>query len=1161
MKVSGFKSFVDPTPVTVPSNLVAIVGPNGCGKSNVIDAVRWVMGESSARLLRGDQMADVIFNGSTTRKPVGKASVELVFHNDDGRVPESYANFSEIGIRRTLTRDGKSEYFINNTRARRKDIQDIFRGTGLGPRSYSIIEQGMVSRIIESKPEDLRAFVEEAAGISKYKDRRRETENRIRHTRENLDRVADIIRELDQQLRRLQRQSQAARRYKALKEEEHVVAGQLLLMRRRALERAVGEQERMLAAIENRLQKAIADQRHAEGRIESLRAEAGERQEAFNRVQARYYEIGSRISALEQRIEHERAARRRQQDDLEQLNRNLEQIDEERGSDGRLLDEVREKLGELQRRRDAAVRALEESTAALGERESEFARFQQEWDRFHSEAAAPERELEVQKSVIDQQEDQHAALRVRLERLERESAELAIRIEDAEPTTLREEVARHHRVVEETAAGVRESEEAIARIRTELEASLEEHGELGRERHSGAARLNSLREIQAAALGGDDEDFRAWLDGHGLDGAPQLVSLVRVAPGWQQAADAVLAPFLGAIVSSRSAGDLDLSNATASDLSLIDRSTGSVEDDPGMLAHHVSCPDADVSRLVGRVRVADSVEDALALRPGLAPGQVAVTRDGILVGPNWVRLPGSKSRDLGLIAREEEIRAIETRLGVLDGKLAQVSRRIGELRDRLRATETERNRRSQVLSHSNREHADLQNRLGQQEAHFAQLCQRRERFASEHAEIVEQIARCEERLAAARGRLDEAQRRVALNEQERGHWRERRERLAAELDEARQHHQRDRDARHEAETGWQIESSRARSLEEALRRLDARREELVDRTARLNQALDEIGNPEASLKDDLSRLLGEREAVEGELNVSRQEGERVDLAIREGQQELTRIERVVDEERERLGQQKLEAREIELKLESVAEQLEAGRHDAERLAAELPEDATEEAWRQRLEDIDARINRIGPVNLVAIDEFEEQSQRKTYLDAQHADLVSALETLEGVIRKIDRETRTRFKETFDKLNQGFQEFFPQLFGGGSATLELTENDFLTAGVTVMARPPGKRNSTIHLLSGGEKALTAVSLLFSLFQLNPAPFCLLDEVDAPLDDANVERYCATLKSLSEKTQLLVITHNKITMEAADVLIGVTMSEPGVSRIVAVDVEQAVEMAAS
>ena len=1161
MKVSGFKSFVDPTPITVPSNLVGIVGPNGCGKSNVIDAVRWVMGESSAKTLRGDQMADVIFNGSTSRKPVGKASVELTFHNDDGKVPESYANFSEIAIRRTLTRDGKSEYFINNTKARRKDIQDIFRGTGLGPRSYSIIEQGMISRIIESKPEDLRSFVEEAAGISKYKDRRRETENRIRHTRENLDRVVDIIRELDTQLRRLQRQSQAARRYKALKEEEHRVQGELLLMRRRRLSDQVQAEQRRIADMENQLQKAIAEQRHVEQEIETLRVQGAECREQFNAIQARYYDVGSRISSLEQRIEHERESRRRREQDLEKLSLSLSQIDEERDNDARALEAVRARLAELEARRDETGRELEAAAGAMRERESAFAAFQQEWDSFNTGALGPQRELEVQKSVISEQGSQVESMERRRERMDGERDDLLARLREAEPASLREEVHRHQAVVEQTAEGLKQTEVAIVDLRATLETALEEHASLSRERHSDAARLHSLREIQAAALGEDDEDFREWVRSHALEDAPQLVSTIRVAEPWQRAADAVLGPFLTAIVSPRSAASLDLSNPGATDLMLVDDAPGDPVSDNGLLARHVHSPRADITSLTGHVRVAETVEEALSQRSTLAPGQVMVTKDGTLVGPNWLRLPGAQAGKLGLLAREEEIRTLDTGIAELDERLGALGTRIETLRSDLKHQETERNTRSQALTRCNREHADLQNRLGQREAQHAQLRQRLERFDGDREELLEQIAQSRTRIEEAGRKKADAEAEVARYEAERDEWRQRRERLSAELDAARERHQRGRDARYEADTEWQIESSRQRSLEEGLRRLQTRRDEMIGQTTALSEALSGEGDPELALNAELQGLLADRERIENELNVSRQESERVDLSIRENQAKVGRIEREVEQAREQHGQLKLTGRETELRLQTVGEQIEAGKHDLDGLAAGLPEEASEADWRSRLEHIDGKINRIGPVNLVAIEEFEEQTERKTYLDAQHADLVSALETLEGVIRKIDRETRLRFKDTFDKLNEGFQSFFPQLFGGGSASLELTENDFLTAGVTVMARPPGKRNSTIHLLSGGEKALTAVSLLFSLFQLNPAPFCLLDEVDAPLDDANVERYCRTLKSLSEKTQLLVITHNKITMEAADILVGVTMSEPGVSRMVAVDVSQAVQMAAN
>ncbi len=1162
LKVAGFKSFVDPTPITVPADLVGIVGPNGCGKSNVIDAVRWVMGESSAKTLRGDQMADVIFNGSSSRKPVGKASVELLFHNDGGKIPESYANFSEIGIKRTLTREGKSEYFVNNTRARRRDIQDIFRGTGLGPRSYSIIEQGMVSRIVESKPEDLRSFVEEAAGISKYKDRRRETENRIRHTRENLERVVDIIRELELQLRRLQRQSQAARRYNTLKTEENIVQGQLYLMRHGTLQTLGDEQTRRLAELENILQKTIAEQREIEHRIENLRVESTERREDFGQIQARYYQAGAEISALEQKIAHEQDTRRQREEDLDKLKLSLGQLEQERSLDRENSTRLQARLTNLQQQREQAGQALAQSAAVLESAEQDFALFQEQWEQFNTSALAPQRQLEVQKSVIVEQRNQYAALEQRQTRLESECEALLLQISQAEPASLRTEVSQHQKVVEQTAATLAVTEEQIVDTRQTLELLLEENSQLGRERHSDAARLHSLKEIQAAALGEDDEEFQSWISSHGLDKAEQLVSTISVVDGWERAADALLGPFLTAIVSPSSIPGLSLENTTATDLSLIEASgPGASKKDSTHLAFYMESSGADLDRLIGDVLVAENVESAFEHRLTLKDGQIVVTRDGVLMGPNWIRLPGSQSKNLGMLAREEEIRSLSVRVVDLDGKILLKQQEIETNRAKLRDQETLRNQNSQTLTRVNREHADMQNRLGQREARFSQLNSRLDHLKKDREELEVQIGKCESRIESADQLRTDAEQAVALFEQEKQEWIQRKRNRTEDLEHRRAHHQQCRDAKYGVDTEWQLESSSLKSLEETLRRLEIRRDEMVSQSSELNDVLRDSGTSEQPLQESLGVLLQGRETIENELNISRQESERVDLGIQENQQQLNRVERDVDLHREQLGQQKLTNQETALRMQNLLEQIEAGKYDLEKLVEDLPESANELEWREKLELIGNKIGRIGPVNLVAIEEFEEQSERKLYLDKQNEDLTSALETLEAVIRKIDRETRVRFKETFDKLNEGFQVFFPQLFGGGTAVLELTDNDYLTTGVTVMARPPGKRNSTIHLLSGGEKALTAVSLLFSLFQLNPAPFCLLDEVDAPLDDANVERYCKTLKTLSRQTQLLVITHNKITMEAADILVGVTMSEPGVSRLVSVDIAEAVEMAAS
>ncbi|MFT5114868.1 MAG: chromosome segregation protein [Parasphingorhabdus sp.] len=1161
LKVAGFKSFVDPTNIVVPANMVGIVGPNGCGKSNVIDAVRWVMGESSAKNLRGDAMTDVIFNGSVSRKPVGKASVELVFQNDGGKIPESFANFSEISIKRTLTRDGKSDYYINNTRARRKDIQDIFRGTGLGPRSYSIIEQGMVSRIIESKPEDLRSFVEEAAGISKYKDRRRETETRIRHTRENLERVDDIVQELEKQLRRLQRQSQIARRYKNLKEEEQAVQGQLFYMRREGLKELHQQQERNLAEREILLERTIAHQRSIEQLLETHRTEVSESQAAFSTVQAEFYELGAAISNIEQKIEHEKETRRQRQQDLERLTTELGKLDEETQEDQRQGAEIRADMQEVGMQREQFHSKLDEAIAMSEDKRQEAAIARQKSEELTQKAAMPARQVEVQKSVIVQGQQQSTQREQKLQRLIVEIQDIETQVATSRPDQLRSEVAAHSQVVEQTAENLRSTEESIRNIRVQLEDLRSQHDGIKSTQHGLAARHQSLKEIQASALGEDDEEFQAWIRQHNLQGEQQLATQIKVDENWRNAADAVMAPFLKSIVTSRPLQEMDLKNATEQELSLIAaNSSGKRQTNPELLTHWIQSDTVDLENLLGSVKVSESAETAFATRDQLSAGEVFVTRDGLIIGRDWLKVPGSEVRSHGILAREEEIKELAERLVQIEQQAASLEIGIDELREQLSNFEQQRNQHNQKLTQVNRQHADMQNRLGQQEARFLQLNNRLQSMGNEQQELQLELEETDKRVAEAHNSLAIAEQEAADSQLKLAEMSAHRDQLRSESEQHQSSVESLRQVKFDIDTRWQVMQSNLTSVEAAANRLQSRRAGISRQMEQLSNMLIENDSPEHRFQSDLDELLSKKASVEAKMNASRQGIDKLEYEIRMGQQQQSESEKDVEIARDALSQQKLANQESRIHLENLEGQIESGGYDLTQVMESIPEEATMELWQKNLEVVANKISNIGPVNLVAIEEFEEQSERKNYLDKQQDDLNKSLETLESVMRKIDRETRTRFKQTFNELNQGFQAFFPKLFGGGTAILELTDDDYLTTGVTVMARPPGKRNSTIHLLSGGEKALTAVSLLFSLFKLNPAPFCLLDEVDAPLDDANVERYCETLRSLSKHTQLLVITHNKITMEASDMLIGVTMGEPGVSKMVAVDIEQAVQMVA-
>lgn len=1163
LKVSGFKSFVDVTDIRLPGNLVGVVGPNGCGKSNVIDAVRWVMGEASAKMLRGDNMADVIFNGSSSRKPVGKASVELVFDNSEGKASGNYSQFAEISIRRTLSRDGQSSYFVNNIKSRRKDVLDLFRGTGLGPRSYSIIEQGMVSRIVEARPDELRVFVEEAAGTSKYKDRRRETEVRIRHTRENLERVEDIRNELDKQLRRLQRQSSAARRFKVLKEEEREMDGQLQVLRLRALEQQLGEQDRLSAQLQNAMDEALATQRRGEAELEQLRKHQGSRQRANNEIQQAFYTLGAEIRNVEQRVEHLTETRKRQGEEIQRLENTRKEHQSELESDTRRLEQFGRDVGELAPQLQRMDSELTEAEAQQGESERVLQRWQQNWEEFNNASRQPAQQKEVQSSRIQQLERHLKQTRDRHARLEQELGGFRQNMADADVDSLRNKVVEHDQALEQRETRFQQQEQELQGLRDAISEKRDQTAELRARQQEVSSRLRSLKEIQQAALGSDDDALQAWLNERGIDGSSRLAKKVRVQPGWERAADRVLSDFLGAICLD--VAELpELTGRPETALTIVSGAQGKTLPPHARyerLIDKVSAGGTELAPLLADVYVADDLDSALAMQGELFGRDCAVSRDGALVGANWVSLASDSQLETGVLVREEEIKQLDTRLSSIEIELENRDRETTELEQQRDEVQTALQQQRGSLNQMRAEKTSLHNRLGREEARMLEIEQRSTQIANELTELATQIDTDTGAIDDANRLLDQAESQAGTVEERRRALLEEREKLNQDLAGQRQKVGELRDRRHQTQLEKQRIESAMESVREHLRRIRQQLDATSQRLQELGQSKVEEGeDPIEVLRSQLAGMLDQR--IESEKKFAAARDEMADIENRIAAAEKSRIanQDIVNDARERLDEQRLGRQEVVVRTQTQKEHVGALGTPLAEMESTLPEQASIKEWENNLAHVRGKIDRIGPVNLVAIDEFEEQSTRKEYLDNQHADLVEALDTLESVIRKIDRETRSRFQETFEKLNAGFNDFFPRLFGGGKADLQLTSDDFLTAGVTVMARPPGKRNSTIHLLSGGEKALTAVALLFSLFRLNPAPFCMLDEVDAPLDDANVDRYCNTLKTLAEISQIVVITHNKITMEAADLLVGVTMAEPGVSRLVSVDIKEAVEMAA-
>ncbi len=1162
IKLAGFKSFVDPTTISFPSNLVGVVGPNGCGKSNVIDAVRWVMGESSASRLRGDSITDVIFNGSSARKPVGAATIELLFDNADATIGGQYAKFSEISIKRSVSRDGISTYFLNGTRCRRKDITHVFLGTGLGPRSYSIIEQGMISRLIEAKPEELRVYLEEAAGISKYKDRRRETENRIRHTKDNLERLADLVDEVDKQLKHLDRQARTAERYKRLKAEERRTRAELLALKLRDLDARAAEQERRQAEKENALQAAIAEQRRIEAAMEQARVSQGERSETFNEIQGRYYRIGAEIARLEQSIEHGRELRQRQEQDLEQARAAAREIEDHIEQDRNELDQLELALNELTPDLEQARSREAGSAQSLQRAEEAMAGWQSRWDEFVRHASDVEQSGEVERARIEQLEGQLEKLTLRRERIGEDAKGLSVDEQKEAVSTLGGEEQALRQAAEEADARVGELRRQIATLR-EQEARIARHLEARREElQKASGRYTSLEALQKAALGEADGTVGGWLEAAGLADRPRLAQRLKVEDGWERAVETVLGSYLQAVcVDDLVAATRSLEELNEGSLMLLEGRESALGGDEGRLAARVGgAPEAVLTQL-RRVRTADSLPAALALRDRLEDNDSIITRDGIWLGRTWLRVNREKDARGGILKREQEMRTLKDELREQRVRVETLEKTLHDTRRRLESLEEQRESVQQASADRHRRQADAQARLESARYRLSQIEERIESFRSEVADIDRELEATRQRLEDSRQRLEQSRTDVGSLEKQRSELSSQREQLRGELARVRQQAEQDRTETQAIALRYESRRSSRESASQSLARMKSQLGQFHQREAALKEQLAAGEEPIRRQEEALEAQLRERVEVEGRLAEARRAMEAVEAELRELDQQRLANETTVESARQAVDQVRMAAQEVRVRREGVAEQFGETGFELETVLAEMPEGAAADAWEENLQRLGARIDRLGPINLAAIDEFKEQSERKEYLDAQLADLNEALGTLEGAIRKIDKETRTRFRETYDQVDAGFKRLFPKLFGGGHAYLELTGEDLLSAGVTVMARPPGKRNSTIHLLSGGEKALTAVALVFAIFELNPAPFCMLDEVDAPLDDANVGRFCDIVKEMASQVQFVFITHNKVTMEMARQLTGVTMQEPGVSRLVSVDLDEAVKMAAS
>ena len=1159
LKLAGFKSFVDPTTIALPGQLVGVVGPNGCGKSNVMDAVRWVLGESKASELRGESMQDVIFNGSSTRKPVSRAAVELVFDNSLGRIAGQWSQYAELSVKRLLTRTGQSEYYINNLHVRRKDITDLFLGTGLGPRAYAIIGQGTISRIIEAKPDELRVFLEEAAGVTKYKERRKETESRIADTRENLTRVEDIRLELGAQMERLEAQAAVARQYRQYNDDLTRKQQLLSLLRRND---AQAERERLQGEVERAsidLEAQTAALRETEARLEEAREGHFMASDGLHSAQSALFTANAEVARLEAEIRHRRESQREYETRLAQLTDDKAHwqaqaaklaADDARWQDLLTLSDDRVEQSEMR---------LEAQQERLPLAEDAHANAQEEVNRQRAGIAQAEQRLQVEQANRGHAQRSLQIIAGRRERLALEREALPVP-DHAEFEFKQEELAALRERIAGAQATQAAQQQALPQFEQQRREVLAEVQHTQKERAEAHARRTALEQLQRRVQ--DDGKLGDWLRRHHLEHRQPLWKSLHVEAGWESAVEALLRERLGALTAD--APDAAWSkDRPGKKLTLLLPAAGleevAVQSHEDRLLARIRCDDPKLAVILadwlGEVLTAPHLSAALAQRNELSASACYVTPGGDIVSRQSVTLFAPDAGEHGLLERQREIEElaglitqrdalvelaqarlaeVETRMVDAQNALQEARKHLEDLQNRAHAIQVETLKLSQALDRFRERQAQIDASLAEMTAEEEGESERL-LIADEAIEVQrEQVAQLQAVMSVARARLEQAERAL----------RDEREQVNAVERELREAQFSQRECRNKLE---ELASNRALAGKQL--------ERVIEELAR---CADNAGAMQAEdLEPKLQEALAHRVAREHALAATRDALEAATNALRALEEQRMKVEQSLNPQRERIGELKLKAQAASLNFDQFAQQLADMQANEQLLSSELA-GARVGPLQSGISALQRSIEALGAVNLAALEELESARERKGYLDAQSEDLTEAMETLENAIRRIDRETRDLLQSTYDSVNRSFGELFPILFGGGEARLIMTGDEILDAGVQVMAQPPGKKNSTIHLLSGGEKALTAIALVFSMFQLNPAPFCLLDEVDAPLDDTNTERFCDMVRRMSNNTQFLFISHNKIAMEMAQQLVGVTMQESGVSRIVEVDMEEALRM---
>ena len=1164
IKLAGFKSFVDPSTLTIATNLVAIVGPNGCGKSNILDAVIWVMGESSAKNLRGEYITDVIFKGTNDRAPVGQASVELIFDNSVHKTGGKYASYNEISIKRKVNSDGVSNYFLNGTGCRRKDIQEIFLGTGLGNTSYAIVEQNTISRLIDAKPNELRTVLEEAAGISKYKERRRDTENKVKHTKENISRLSDIGNELDTQLTNLQKQAKATEKYQKLKKQERQLQMDLLVNHYKDLQTQMQMHVEKVTKQDSLVTKQFTELREIEKNIENFKDSLVEKKKDLDTLQSDVYAIYTEVSKLENNIEYTKKEIISTQDYIQRIDQEIQVIEHS-------AQQKQDKLAELAQTKNSLALALEnlknsnhDCYQELHIAEQAMQLWQKEWDSFNQSISTVSHQQQAYTTSLEH-------LHQGIEESTQQRAILAKELGEIDLDTLQKTLDQNIVLTKEAekeqksyTAKFIEKQEILLDLQDEINSLGMQRDEYTLSQQRLEGRLSALEILHNASMLEESANIKTFLQLTNLQDAPRLAEILEIEDDWVHAVEVILSHRLqDVVVDTEEPYFMQFTSLAETNFGMLAKQKLATTEHKKPLGHGYARllekvnSNFPLPKILDGIYIAEDVNTAKRIKENLQAHESVITRDGLWLGVGWSKNCRSIEKGKYSLSRNKEIGMLKKDYQSTEEKLQKINICLAEKKSLHEAIEEELQNLELLIREKKAQLSKYQAKLLEYEAKKALTQERIAWIQNQRNKLNRQFENNQSEIQKTNNKLKNiasefeivAEKRKALLDLKDSHEKS--------LHKTRKIWQETNKQQNDVALRLNSVNSEYISLEKTIQHNQQQIRQHTEQQQELDQKLIKIKQSQQQSHSVLDLRLADKIAAEKYLSDKKNTIQILENSLTKSDQLKIVKDKNIQKLRDELEQNRLQAQDSTTRLQIVAEKIKQDGHNIASIITQLPENLDTAIWQQRLEKLATKIQKIGPINLTVFNELSALSERKTYLDKQNADLVQALKTLENAIQKIDRESKAKFQKTFDQLNINLNKKFSKLFGGGNAYLELTSSDLLQTGVTIMARPPSKRNSTIQLLSGGEKVLTVVALIFSIFELNPAPFCILDEVDAALDDSNVARFSNMIKELSADIQFIFITHNKITMEIANQLFGVTMQQAGVSHLVSVNLKEAIQ----